>query len=474
MKYSLCGVPFHLVCSPPSETAGLQRLLESLFSLEEHAQVRPPGTAEGVVPRFSGAAPGGPGAFEEYAPVMAAESPPDGPGAFVPVDEPAAADSIEISIRIVPSAEPPPNEASGELVFESPGLSAIRTESGYCLTSRGSSLTLDLRFGTAEGSLTCAFMQAPPEDQRGLFLFAFLLLLSERGLYGLHAAGVSWNGHGFLLAGGSGSGKTTLTCALVRSGWQYLSDDAVLLRRGQSGVEALAFGRLFHCPSALFRFFPELARGVEPPARGKRLVDGNPVYPGQARRGFRPQAILFPEIGSGPVSRLIPLGRTATLLRLLGAQGPPDAVPNNRETHPSSHCRDRELRRGLIQALPDHSAVPVVGAATTCAGSLGAQGPPDAAPNSRGTHPSSRDSAAITCASSSKEGAGLLRKRDYMAAQMAILGDLARSAHGFRLLQGTDVHTNPSRVSALLRRIAGRGSISRLQGDRTDARYFAA
>jgi hypothetical protein len=32
-----------------------------------------------------------------------------------------------------------------------------------------------------------------------------------------------------------------------------------------------------------------------------------------------------------------------------------------------------------------------------------AQGPPDAAPNSRGSHPSSRDSAAMTCASSSKE-----------------------------------------------------------------------
>jgi hypothetical protein len=32
-----------------------------------------------------------------------------------------------------------------------------------------------------------------------------------------------------------------------------------------------------------------------------------------------------------------------------------------------------------------------------------AQGPPDAAPNNGGTHPSSRDSAAITCACSSKD-----------------------------------------------------------------------
>ncbi len=290
----------------------------------------------------------------------------------------------------MPSAEPPADEVSGELVFDAPGLSAIRTKDGYCLQSRGSFLTLDLRFGSAGGSLTCAFMQAPPEDQRGLFLLAFLLLLSGRGLYGVHAAGVSWNDHGFLLAGSSGSGKTTLTCALARSGWQYLSDDAVLLRRGFSGVEALAFGRPFHCASALFRFFPELARCAEPHAHGKHLVDVSSVYPGRARRGFRPEAILFPEITSAPTSRLIPLDRTATLLRMLG------------------------------------------------------------------------------------EGAGLLHKRDYMAAQMEVLGDLARAARGFRLLHGADVHTNPSRVSALLRRIASCGSISQLQGDRADAMYSAA
>jgi hypothetical protein len=233
-------------------------------------------------------------------------------------------------------------------------------------------------------------MQAPPEDQRGLFLFAFLLLLSGRGLYGLHAAGVSWNDHGFLLAGSSGSGKTTLTCALARSGWQYLSDDAVLLRRGRSGVEALAFGRPFHCASALFHYFPELACEAQPPAYGKRLVDVSPVYAGQVRPGFRPRSILFPEITSAPTSRLIPLDRTATLLRLLA------------------------------------------------------------------------------------EGAGLLQKRDYMVAQMEILGDLARSARGFRLLHGADVHTSPSRVSALLRRVASRGSASQLRGDLTDAMYSAA
>jgi hypothetical protein len=209
-------------------------------------------------------------------------------------------------------------------------------------------------------------------------------------LYGLHAAGVSWNECGFLLVGGSGSGKTTLTCALARSGWQYLSDDAVLLRRAGSGVEALAFGRPFHCAPSLFHYFPELTQGSQPPAHGKRLVDIGPVYVGQARSGFRPQVILFPEISSTPGSCVIPLDRTATLLRLLG------------------------------------------------------------------------------------EGAGFLGQRNYMAAQMELLGDLARSTRGFRLLHGADVHTDPSRVSALLRQIAVANPISQPQGDRTDAMCSAA
>jgi hypothetical protein len=345
MNYSLCGVPIHLACGPSSGTAGVARILERLFSL-------------------------------------------------VPLHHPVPCDSIGISIVIVSSEKPKEERVPGELVFNAPGLSAIRTVHGYHLQSGGSSLTLSLTQdslpGRAAGRLSDAFLQAPPEEQRGLFLFAFLLLLSGKGLYGLHAAGVSWDDYGILLAGSSGSGKTTLACALVRTGWQYLSDDAVLLRGGRSGVEALALGRPFHCAAAMFRYFPELARGADMPAYGKRLVDVTAVYTGQARAGFRPQAILFPEISSAPASRLIPLDSTATLLRLLG------------------------------------------------------------------------------------EGAGLLHNRDYMAAQMKILGELASVTRGFRLLHGADVHTSPSRISTLLRQIARRDPIRRIEGDRDNAMYSAA
>ena len=346
MEYSLCGVAFRLVCVPPSDAVGVARILESLFSL-------------------------------------------------IPLSQPDPDRIIEIFIHILREGilregDAPEEKVSGDVVFDAPGLSAIRTKCGYHLRSRGSFLSLDLRSGRAAGSLSGAFMDSSREDQRGIFFFAFLLLLSGRGLYGLHAAGVLWDGCGFLLAGGSGSGKTTLTCALARSGWQYLSDDSVLLRRSLSGVEALAFGRPFHCAPAMFRHFPELACGANPSLHGKRLVDVGPLYSGRSLSGFRPHVILFPEIASTPSSRLIPLSGTATLLRLLG------------------------------------------------------------------------------------EGVGLLHSRGYMAAQMVILGDLVSSVRGFRLMHGADVHTSPSRVSALLRHIANPDSIPQIQGDHIDAMCSAA
>jgi hypothetical protein len=174
--------------------------------------------------------------------------------------------------------------------------------------------------------------------------------------------------------------------------------------RGPSGVEALAFGRPFHCAPAMFGHFPELGSGIQYRAQrgasrkrgvsGKRLVDVASVYPGRFSSAFQPRVILFPEIAGAPTSRLIPLNGTEILLRLL------------------------------------------------------------------------------------KEGAGLLRNRDSMTAQMAILRDLACSTRGFRLLHGADVHHEPSRLSELLRQIANPASapesVRESEGDYVDAIYSAA
>lgn len=262
MEYSLCNVNFRLVCLPASREAAVAHILESLFML--------------AGPRH-------------------------------------AAHRIELIVD-----NSPETQVFGDVVYGTPGLTAIKTPRGYHLRAGDSFLVIDLAAGRAVGSLSDSFMHAPLEEQRGLLLFAFLMLLSRFGLYPLHAGGVWRAGRGFLLVGNSGCGKTSLTGALTRGGWHYLSDDSVLLKDGVSGVQALAFGRPFHCAPTMLCHFPELARHSQPLVAGKRLVDVASVYPGQFRSRFRPQVILFPEIVRASHSRLIPLDSTATLVRLLG------------------------------------------------------------------------------------------------------------------------------------------------------------
>jgi hypothetical protein len=105
------------------------------------------------------------------------------------------------------------------------------------------------------------------------------------------------------------------------------------------------------------------------------------------------------------------------------AQGPPDAAPENGGTHPSSRdsaaitCAGSSKAQGPPDAAPENGGTHPSSrdsAAITCAGSSKAQGPPDAAPENGGTHPSSRDSAAITCAGSSKDWLDVI-DREYLS-----------------------------------------------------------
>src|SRR5262245_6678817 len=49
-----------------------------------------------------------------------------------------------------------------------------------------------------------------------------------------------------LIVGPSGSGKSTLTLGLIRQGWNYLSDDAILLHATPHGVGALTLRGHFY------------------------------------------------------------------------------------------------------------------------------------------------------------------------------------------------------------------------------------
>ncbi|MSY12455.1 MAG: hypothetical protein F2673_04925, partial [Actinobacteria bacterium] len=54
---------------------------------------------------------------------------------------------------------------------------------------------------------------------------------SEPDRVHLHAAGVARDGRAVVMAGRSGDGKSTLTARLVRSGWEYVTDEQITFDR---------------------------------------------------------------------------------------------------------------------------------------------------------------------------------------------------------------------------------------------------
>lgn len=77
------------------------------------------------------------------------------------------------------------------------------------------------------------------DDMRVAFGLAVTLLMGHVGHAVVHAAAVvAPDGRAWLLAGDSRAGKSSTTAALVAAGWDYLSDDSVVLSPERSGQAA--------------------------------------------------------------------------------------------------------------------------------------------------------------------------------------------------------------------------------------------
>jgi hypothetical protein len=85
------------------------------------------------------------------------------------------------------------------------------------------------------------------------------MLLAQRHVVPVHAACVARKGRGLLLCGPTQAGKSTMAYACARTGWSYVSDDAVFLLGGD--VRRTVIGRHRHVRFRLDapRLFPELA-----------------------------------------------------------------------------------------------------------------------------------------------------------------------------------------------------------------------
>jgi hypothetical protein len=128
-----------------------------------------------------------------------------------------------------------------------------------------------------------------------------------------------------LLVAPSGNGKSSLTIGLILAGWGYLSDDAVLLRYGSEGIEALPSRKSFYIDAVRSAAYPEFLLGPEEPdaSGGRRRRIGVPeAYPERFVTRCRPCTLIFPRLASQSQSTLNRITPARALQSLLAQSAP--------------------------------------------------------------------------------------------------------------------------------------------------------
>lgn len=192
--------------------------------------------------------------------------------------------------------------------------------SGFHLHLGDTALDLDLAHGRATGVLGADWPALSLNEQREFFRLTFYLLLRRQGYFGLHANGLAWGEQGVVMAATSGSGKTTFTLSLLRAGWRYVADDALLL--AQQGEQVVAHGlrRDCSCTPETLALFPHLqaaVAGTERLARDKRTVSLAAIYGAQYTTRCVPRLLLFPTIGAAAHTTLISLPPLEAISQLI-------------------------------------------------------------------------------------------------------------------------------------------------------------
>ncbi|ETX03301.1 MAG: hypothetical protein ETSY1_00380 [Candidatus Entotheonella factor] len=161
--------------------------------------------------------------------------------------------------------------------------------------------------------LTCPLLTIP-----------LIELLKRQQYYSLHAAGVCRDGTGILMPGTSGAGKTTLTLAMLRGGWDMLSDDMVFLADGPvhepDSMQVLAFPDAVDVTDATAQLFPELQDWVQQPKGTgwvKHQLRFEAVYGDRFVWACKPSVLVFPAVAEEPASRLTPMTQDEALLELV-------------------------------------------------------------------------------------------------------------------------------------------------------------
>jgi hypothetical protein len=209
--------------------------------------------------------------------------------------------------------------------FSAEGFTVLENGS-ECFVTDGESL-FHLRPAQGHGTahLAKSFHHKPALLQGNFWAYGLMKLFRQKGLYALHGAGlVSPTNAGVVISGPCGSGKSTLSIGLIRAGWGYLSDDALLLREVHNTVEMLALRKSFYIDEDNAQRYQDLSPGaVVPDNTGgqRRQLALHESHPDQYASRVKASLLLFPRIVSHPTSTLKPLTGAAALTKLLAESG---------------------------------------------------------------------------------------------------------------------------------------------------------
>jgi hypothetical protein len=212
--------------------------------------------------------------------------------------------------------------ASASLVEDDRNIEVWRTESSFWVKSEVGVLYLDPEEGRARGYVDPTWLDAGKPLRARLLSFLIvgvLVLVRYRHFYPLHAAALTNGSQSVLFVAESDCGKSTMAYGLLREGWQYLSDDTVLLTPTASGVEAVGFRRNFGLDAISHTIFPELATVAYPQLNDpeKWCIPIDQIYPGQYAERSQPNILLFPQIVDRPTSELVRVGVLEALGHLM-------------------------------------------------------------------------------------------------------------------------------------------------------------
>ena len=175
----------------------------------------------------------------------------------------------------------------------------VEDEAATLRGATGCAGRIGLAAGAAELSVPRAAQDAEAAgwDLYSMLTLSSALLLGRMGRALVHAAAVVAPGGGaWLLAGDTHAGKSTTAINLITAGWDFVSDDHVVLFRGaDGGVRVEGWPRRFHLDEGWEEGAPGRARGeVDPHAR----------WPGRWRRTAPLAGVLFPRVSAAEPTAL--------------------------------------------------------------------------------------------------------------------------------------------------------------------------